>query len=32
MDNKICELPEGYKPSENEEFMKTISANIFVEN
>ena len=21
MDNKICELPEGYKPSENEEFM-----------
>ena len=21
MDNKICELPEGYKPSEDEEFM-----------
>jgi DnaK suppressor protein len=29
MDNKICELPEGYRPTENEEFMNDLQLEYF---
>ncbi|MDR2157767.1 MAG: RNA polymerase-binding protein DksA [Holosporaceae bacterium] len=29
MDNKICELPKGYKPSEKEEFMNDYQREYF---
>ncbi|MDR1982383.1 MAG: RNA polymerase-binding protein DksA [Holosporaceae bacterium] len=29
MDNKICELPNGYKPSEQEEFMSDFQREYF---